>query len=139
MQALHALAAHGDAAVGDEAHVALLLDDRLLLRAWQTDASQPPRSRDPPRRGGGGRSPQRRQSGVHLGDRRADVGVRLEDRREQLGLQAPRQLEPLDAAEDPVDRGDLLERLGVEDHQLLLDSERERRRLAEPCCGINAS
>ena len=38
----------------------------------------------------------------------------------------------LDAAQDPVDRGDLFEGLRVEDHQLLLDAERERRGLAEP-------
>ena len=44
----------------------------------------------------------------------------------------PGSVEALDAAQDPVDRGDLAEGLRVEDHQLLLDAERERRGLAEP-------
>jgi hypothetical protein len=75
---------------------------------------------------------QRRKRVVDLRRRRADARVRLEDRREELGLQRSRQVEPFDARDDPVDRRDLLEGLGVEDHQLLLDAQRERRRLAEP-------
>ena len=52
----------------------------------------------------------RRQRVRDFGDRRADVGVRLEDRREELCLDATRQLLALDAAQDAVDRRDLLVR-----------------------------
>ncbi len=85
---------------------------------------------------------------VDLADVRADAGVRLEHGREELGLQSPRQVDALDAAQDPVDCRDLLVRLRVEDHQLLLDTERERRALAEvpldhavltPCTGRPAA
>ena len=95
-----------------------------------------------------GRVPQRGQRRVDFGDRLADVRVRFEDGREQLGLEPARQLEALDTAQDAVDGRDLVERGRVEDHQFLLDTERERRRLAEvlfdqwvltPCTGRPAA
>ena len=46
-------------------------------------------------------------------------------------LTAPGSSSPSTPPQDPVDGRDLLERLGVEDHQLLLDPERERRARAE--------
>ena len=98
--------------------------------------SRPLRSRALRGRSGRRRSAKRRQRGVDLGDRRADVGVGLEDRGEELCLDPAGQRLPFDAVDDAVDGGDLLERRGVEDHQLLLDAERERRGLAERA-GIN--
>ena len=149
VQALHPLAPDGDAAVADERHVALLLDDRL--RFGQRERMRcGRRDREPLGLGGvRGCPPEHRQRSSDLGHGRADVGVGLEDRGEELGLQPPRQLAALDALQDAIDRCDLLVRLRVEDHQLLLDAERELRRAAEllldhvlartPCTGRPAA
>ena len=98
VQPLHALAPDGDAAVADERHVALLLDDRLRLGQRERmrrgrgdrEALAPRRRPRPPRRSAGSAAS---TSATVV----ADVGVRLEDRREELGLQPPRQLAALDA------------------------------------------
>jgi hypothetical protein len=131
VQPLHALAAHGDTAVADEGHVPLFLDDRLRLgqgeRMRRGGADRQPF----PFRRRCGCAPEHRQRLVDLGHRCAHVGIRLEDGGEQLGLHAAGQVHAFHALEDPVDRRDLLERHGVEDHQLLFDPERQRARLAE--------
>ena len=59
------------------------------------------------------RAAARRSNGkrrLDLGDVGADAGVRLEDRREELRLQPTGQVEAVDAAQDPIDRRDLVER-----------------------------
>ena len=148
VQPLHALAADRDAAVACERDVALLLDDRLRLGTRER-VGCPGGDREPfglcgPHR----RAPQHHQRVGGLGHGLADVRVRLEHRGEELGLQPPGQLETFDAAQQPVDRCDLLEGRGVDDHQLFFDTERKRRALAEvnfdhavltPCTGRPAA
>src|SRR5207248_8432972 len=53
-------------------------------------------------------------------------GVELDDRSVQLRLQAAGKVEPLGASDDDVNGAGGEERLGVEDHQLLLDADRQR-------------
>ena len=90
MQPLDALAAHRDAAVADERHVALLLDDRLSLGARERMRRRRcDRETLSSGRGCSG-APQRGQRLVDLRGRRADIRVDLEHRGEELGLQRAR-------------------------------------------------
>ncbi len=84
-----------------------------------------------PRRRVGGRAPQRPERLDRGGDVGAGIRVQLDDRGEELRLQPARQREALDPGEQRADRTDLVERGRVEDHQLLLDAERERLAGAE--------
>ena len=139
VQALHALAADGDAAIADEGHIPLFLDDRLRL-------GQGERMRrggaDGEAFAGGGRSrraTEHRERLIDVTHGGAYVRVRLEDGGKEFGLHVAGQVQALDALEDLVDRRHLLEGHGVEDHQLLFDPEREGARLAEvlldhACC-----
>ena len=56
----------------------------------------------------------------------ADVGRQLDDRRVQLGLQRARQLARLCARDERRDGRHELQRLRVDDPELLLDSDRQR-------------
>ena len=139
VQPLHALPAHGDAAVADERHVALLLDDRLRLRARERVRR---RRRDREALRAAAAAAARRSAGsarVDLAavDAQTSVFVSKTDANSSV-FTRPGSSSPSTPREDPVDRGDLLERLRVEDHQLLLDAERERRRLAEARSGSHA-
>jgi hypothetical protein len=149
VQPLHALAPHADPAVALERRVPLLVDDRLLLGARER-MRRGRGDREPlPLRGGGRGAAQQPQRLLGRGSVGAHARRRLEHGREQLGLQHTRKLDPRHTGEDPVDRRDLVERAGVEDHQLLLDAERERDALAErvwdhvaaltPCTGRPAA
>jgi hypothetical protein len=62
---------------------------------------------------------------------RADVRRHLDDRLEQLGLDALLLLAALEGEEDLVDPRDELVALAIEDLELLLDAEAERRALPE--------
>ena len=107
VQPLHPLPPHRDAAVTDELHVPLLLDDRLRL-GQRERVSRGGRDRETFGLGRlGGRAAERRQRSLVLGDVRADVRVRLEHRCEELGLHLARELAALDSAQHAVDGGDL--------------------------------
>ncbi len=67
---------------------------------------------------------QGRQLLDRLRDPGADAGVQLEHRREELRLEAR-------SVEHALRHRSRLEHLGVEDEELLLEPDRERRRLAE--------
>src|SRR5439155_4003097 len=75
------------------------------------------------------RAPELMQRLVRPPDRVADVRVQLDHRREELGLEPPRQLELLRLGDQQLDRGRKCERLGVEDHHLLLDADGKWRAL----------
>jgi len=63
----------------------------------------------------------------------ARIGVQLDYRRVQLGLRAPREVTLLERRDELGAAADLLERACVQDDELFLDAERERRwPLAEP-------
>src|SRR5205814_4888537 len=66
-----------------------------------------------------------------LADGRAGVRVQLDDRRKQFRLQPTGQLELLRLADQQLDRRRQRERLGIEDHHLLLDPNGKRRALAK--------
>ena len=149
VQPVHTLPARGAADRLDHLEVALLLDDgerlehRRRMRAGRRDR-EAVLAGDANRR-----CAQLAQRGGRLGHVCADVRVELDDRRVQLGLERAGQVEPFRLAHDHADSRRRLERLGVEDHQLLLDTERVRRRLAEvgfdhvlprmPCTGRPAA
>ena len=89
------------------------------------------------------------ERGHRLLDICADARRQLDDRRVQLRLQCARKVELRPAAYEDVDGAGGLERLGVEDHDFLLDTDRQRLRFAEapfdhvlprmPCTGRPAA
>ena len=83
------------------------------------------------------RTPHCRERREHLGAGCARIRVELEHRGVQLGLRAARKIAPpLQSRNESGALPDLLERLGVEHGELLLDAQRQRRRpLAEPRLG----
>ena len=147
VQPVHALTAGRIADPLEHLEVARLLhhgqrlERRHRMRTGRRE-HEPVGPRDPV--GGCAQHAQRADRLVHG---RADAGVQLHDGGVQLGLQRARQREPGSSAEENVDSGRRLERLRVENHQLLLDAERERGRLAEmrldhlrmPCTGRPAA
>ena len=147
VQAVDALPARRVADAPDHLEVALLLHDRqrLQVRARVSAGGrddEPVRPRAP---AGGGAQLAERSDG--LADVGADARVELDHRGVHLGLQRPRQPVGGRVAQEHLDRSDRLQRSGVEDHQLLLDPDRERRRAAEvrldhlrmPCTGRPAA
>ena len=97
----------------------------------------------------GRRGTQRSQTHNRLVDRFAHRRRQLDDRRVELRLERARQIAPTGAAQEQLDACHGPERPDVEDHQLFLHSERERRALAEvsldhvlprmPCTGRPAA
>ena len=89
------------------------------------------------------------QARNRLLDRLAHRRRQLDHGGVQLGLERSRQVALRRAAHEHVDRRRGLERRGVQDHQLFLDPERERRAIAEvsldhvlprmPCTGRPAA
>ncbi len=147
VQSVHTLAARGIADVPDQLEVALLLDDgkRLERRGRMRTGrrhGESVRARDAI--GCEAQVAQRRDS---FGDVSAYTGVELDDGRVHLRLQRPRQIKLVHAAQQHLDGAHRLERVRVEDHELLLDAERERGSLAEvgfdhfrmPCTGRPAA
>ena len=126
----HALAAGDRAHVGDHVEVPLFLDDRQLLRRRDRMRARrgDPQAVPPPDRVSG--RAELRERGDRLRGVGADPGVQLDDGRVELRLQPPRQVEPFRLAQEQVDGADRREALAVEDHDLLLDADGERRALA---------
>src|SRR5205085_9515076 len=92
------------------------------------------REGEPEARGRLRRSPAKgAQRGEDVRRGRAGVGVELDHRRMKLGLRTAREAAPIERRDELGPASDLLERRCVDDHELFLDSEGERRRpLAEP-------
>src|SRR5262249_60735245 len=77
--------------------------------------------------------PQRRQRLEPLGGGCARIRVQLENRGVELRLRPPRQVASGERSDERRALPDLLERGGIEHSELLLDTQRQRRRpLAEP-------
>ena len=147
VQPVHALPDRGDAGVFDEIEVALLLDDdeilgvRQRMRAGRGDA-EPVLARDLL-----GRRAQRLYRREHFHSVARDRGVQLDHRGVQLRLEDAGQRRLGGALDEGRDLRRRHERFAVEDHDLLLDPQRERIALAEavldhrriPCTGRPAA
>ena len=82
-------------------------------------------------RGFGGAGTKLGERGERLDRRRADLGRQLDHRGKQLHFQHAGQRPLLGPGDQRLDPGRESEGLGVEDHQLLLDADREWRALTE--------
>jgi hypothetical protein len=130
VQPVHALAPRGVAGVLEHLEVARLRDELERLESGDRMGAG---GGDPDAvlaRGLVGGGAERPHGLERLGRVGADVGVELDDRGVQLGLEPPGERPPVRCGQHRRNLGHGQQRLGVEEHDLFLHPERERRALA---------